>query len=402
MPVQFDATYPSLAVFFDFPAPIGRQDVTEYVRDLDTFIGRMRNSDRFDGSGSMLLENWDARFSPANLSGPYVSGGVSFVRPKVGVAVVATWAGTDYPVFTGEVKTWRPDWIGNADVEGQDSLTAVTFTGRYTQISAWVGQPVDPPVGEGERSGARISRLLTAIGFPGPTSLAIGNVPMLATTLAGNGMQQILDVVDAEGGAFWIDPDGTAVFEDRSSLVINTRSNTSQVTFSEMAVYVRNVEFPETTDDLIFNDVTFQREGGEPQSASDATSQSLYGIRSLERTGLPAAEDVHMLSAAQWNVARRKDPEDRVEAVTIDPASAPALMWPHALGRRIHDRATVTVVNARSGQTVSHDVFIEGVAHSISQFRWETTFYFSSATAWTSFSADRWDVGVWDTARWFY
>jgi hypothetical protein len=401
MSVLFDSTFPTITVSFQFPSPIGTVDVTEFVEECHTFNGRQREADRFDARGSLLLNNWDGRFTPANLSGPYVSGGVSFVRPRVGVHITAVWNSGTYDVFTGDVTTWSDNWKGDATVEGFDSVTEVTFTGRYSRIAAWDGQPV-APVGEGELSGARVSRILTAVGWSGGTSIAAGSVPMAATDLSGNGMQQILEVVDAEGGAFYIEPNGSAVFESRSSLVTNSRSNTSQVTFSEASVFVRDVSLPIISDDLLYNSVTFQRAGGVAQTASDSTSQSRYGVRSYTRTGLPALEDVWMMSVAEFNVARWKDPEYRVGSVTIDPNVSPSLMWPHALGRRIHDRATVTVFNARSNVTVSHNVFIEGVEHRFSQMRWSTTFHFSSATAWTPFSVSVWDTGVWDTAKWFY
>jgi hypothetical protein len=399
--VQFDATYPSLTVSMVFPAPVGTVDITSYVLDTYTFNGRVRQADRFDGRGTLMLDNWDGRFTQANTGGPYASGGVSFVRPRVGITIEAVWNSVTYELFTGEVSSWKDDWKGNASVEGQDSITAVSFIGNYSRIAAWIGQAVTP-VGGGEQSGARISRILTAAGWSGSTSIATGNVPLAETDLSGNGIQQILDVVDTEGGAFYIEGDGGAVFEDRSSLVLNSRSNTSQVTFSDASVFMRDVQLPTIDDSLIYNAVTFQRDGGARQSASDATSQSLYGVRTYERTGLPALEDVWMQSAAEWNVARWKDPEYRIESVTIDPNVSGTLMWPHALGRRLHDRATITAYNARSAQTVTMQVFIEGVSHTISHNRWATTFFFSSAAAWAGFSASVWDTGVWDTARWFY
>lgn len=401
MPVQFDATYPTLTIWLQFPAPIGSVDVTDYLHRGGTFNGRQRGADRFDARGMLLLENWDGRFSRSNLSGPYVSAGVSFIRPRVGIYITAQWGATTYDVFTGEVKGWQEDWKGNAAIEGFDALTAVTFVGKYASIARWSGRAV-APVGEGEMSGARIARILTAQGWTGGTALATGDVPMQATDLAGNGMQQILDVVDAECGSFYIEPSGIATFEARSSLVVNSRSNTSQVTFSDASVYFRDVRFPESNDDTIVNDVAMQREGGAVQTASDPTSQTLYGVRTYNRSGLPALEDVFMQSAAEFNVARWKDPEDRIDAVTIDPAQAPSVMWPHALGRRIHDRATITAYNARQARSATYDSFIEGFAHSFSQFNWETTFYFSDALPWNGFSASVFDTGVFDTAKFFY
>lgn len=396
MSVQFDSNYPTVTVTLTFPAPIGAVDVTEYLIEGDTFNGRARETDRYDASATFVLDNWDGRFTPANLSGPYVSGGVSFVRPRVQVDVTNVWSATSYDTWTGEVTNWQDEWPD----EGLDSITTITCAGMYSRIAAWNGSAV-AAVGEGEFGGDRVDRILTAAGYAGGLTAAPGLVALAATTLEGNGISQILDVVDAESGAFWIEPDGTAQFEDRASLVLNSRSNTSQVTFSAGSVFFRNAK-PISPDDRIFNTIVMSGASGVDQVATDATSESLFGPRTYARTNLPALEDTDVLAAAEFNLARLKDPQYGIAELTIDPAQSPTLMWPHALGRRIRDRVTITGAVLRSGVTVTNDAFIEGIRHRFSQNTWETTFSFSDATAWNGFSASVWDTGVWDTAEWFY
>ncbi|MTA13487.1 MAG: hypothetical protein F2534_12875 [Actinobacteria bacterium] len=397
MPVQFDASYPSLQVDLVFPAPIGTVDVTDYVISAETFIGRQRETGRYDASASFELDNWDGRFTPGQTAGVYSSGGVSFVRPRVGVRVRATWNSITYSLWRGYGASWRDVW----DLEGRDTRSVISCVGPASILASWDGQPV-APVGDGELSGARVSRILTAASAaPFGTSIATGNVALQATDLAGNGTSQIADVVDAEGGAFWYDADGVAVFEDRASLVTNSRSNTSQVTFSAASVYFRDA-VPVSGDDMIFNDVTFGREGGVPQRVTDSASIGLYGPIALSRSRLPAINDVDMLAAAEFNLARYKDPERRIESFTIDPVNAASLMWPHALGRRIRDRVTISATPARSGITWSGGAFVEGIAHSIRQNVWSTTFSFSSASAFDPFATSVFDTGVFDTAVFYF
>jgi hypothetical protein len=397
MPVQFDATFPSVTVSISFPAPFGTVDITTYVDDCSTFLGRRRSRERFDARGTLLLNNWDGRFTPANLSGPYVSGGVSFVRPRVGVTIIAQWDAATFDVFTGTVTSWQDDWQGNAEIEGQDSLTAVTFTGTHTELAAWNGAAV-APVGEGELSGARISRILTA-AWSGGSVVYSGQVAMQATTLAGNALRQIEDVVTAEGGSWFVRQNGSFEFEDRTTLLVRPQSTTSQCTFSDASLFVRNVELPTTSDEQLINRATYTRTGGIPQTANDSGSQSLYGIADEVQSDLPALYDVDVMAAAEYTVARFAQPEYRVQSLTIDPNVAPSLMWPQALGRQIHDRVTVSVYNARSAQTVAHDAFIEGVAHRFGQNRWATTFYLSSTTATDPFAVSEFDSGNFDSAR---
>ena len=397
MPVQFDSSYPSLQVDLVFPAPIGTVDVTDFVISAETFIGRQRETDRYDAAASFELDNWDGRFTPGQTAGVYSSGGVSFVRPRVGVRVRATWNSVTYGLWRGYVASWQDVW----DREGRDTRSVISCVGPASLLARWDGTPVTP-VGAGELSGARVSRILTAASAaPFGTSIAAGNVALQATDLADNGVSQIGEVVDAEGGAFWYDGDGVAVFEDRASIVTNTRSNTSQVTFSDASVYFRDA-VPVSGDDLIYNDVTYERDGGIPQRVTDATSISTYGLSGLTRSRLPALDDVDMLAAAEFNLARYKDPERRIAAFTIDPVQAAALMWPHALGRKIRDRVTISATPQRSGITWSGDAFVEGVGHSIRQHSWSTTFQFSSASAFNGFQTSLFDTGLFDTALFYF
>lgn len=396
MSVQFDSNYPTITLEAVFPAPVGTVDITEYLISADTFLGRTRRADRYDTRGTFVLENWDGRFTPGNGSSAYASGGVNFTRPRVRINLRAVWASTTYYLHAGRAAVWHDNW----GAQGFDPTVTLTTSGLMSDLARWTGMPV-AEVGGDEFSGARIDRLLTAASWAGGTSIATGTVRMAPTALDGNGVTQVEQVVDAEGGAFWIDPDGTAVFEDRSSLVLNSRSNSSQVTFSEASVFFKDAR-PTSGEDVLFNTISFAREGGVAQEVSDTSSVSLYGPLSYSRSGLPAVSDVDMMAVAEYNLARFKDPDARIESLVVRPAASPSLIWPHALGRRIRDRATISAYVPRSATTESEDVFIEGIGHRFSQNSWGTTFSFSNASPWNDFAASVWDTGEWDDAVWFF
>lgn len=396
MSVQFDSNYPELTIEAEFPSPIGTVDITEYLISASMFHGRSRETDRYDARGSFVLDNWDGRFTPGNTSSDYASGGANFVRPRVRINVFADWDGTTYYLHAGRATVWQDNW----DAQGFDPTVTLATTGLISDLARWTGLPV-AAVGADELAGDRVSRLLTAASWSGATSLDSGSVRMAATDLAGNGITLIEQVVDAEGGAFWIEPDGTAIFEERSALVTNSRSNSSQVTFSQASVFFRDAR-PTSGEETLYNTVTIGAAGGTDQTVTDATSVSNYGAVSYVRTGLPASSDVDMHAVAEYNLARFKDPDARIAQLTIDPASSPALMWPHALGRRIRDRATITAYVPRSATTESENVFIEGISHEISQNSWSTSFAFSNATPWDGFASSLWDTGEWDDATWFF
>jgi hypothetical protein len=223
---------------------------------------------------------------------------------------------------------------------------------------------------------------------------------LAATDLSGDGVSQVTDVVDTEGGAFWYDAAGVATFRGRDSLVTATRSNTSQGTFSDGSVFFRDAD-PESGEDEIVNDATYEREGGLPMQVTDPGSISKFGQQSVARSNLPAINDVDMLAVAELTVARYKDPDFRLSSITIDAGKVPALMWPQALGRQIQDRISVSAT-PRSGVTWADDAFVEAIEHTIRQHSWSTRFSLAPTTAFDGFSASVFDTGVFDTARFFF
>jgi hypothetical protein len=73
-------------------------DVTTSVRSWSVKRGAGRGDDptlRYDaGVASIELNDGDRRFDPENLSGPYVSAGVTQVEPMRRVRIRSAWAGT--------------------------------------------------------------------------------------------------------------------------------------------------------------------------------------------------------------------------------------------------------------------------------------------------------------------
>ena len=94
-------------------------------------------------------------------------------------------------------------------------------------------------------------------------------------------------------------------------------------------------------------------------TASDATSQTAYGQRSLSRTGLLIAADAEALSQAQYLLSRYKDPALRAKSILIKPDANPTLLWPHILGFDIGTRITLQLAQA----VIDTDYHIEGIQH---------------------------------------
>ena len=91
-------------------------DITEWVqhrKKLGLSRGSKSNTSPYfqmkAGRVSFELKNIDGRFDPDNLDGPYVSGGVTALRPNIPVRVCGVYGAAREMLFTGKVT----DWTGN-------------------------------------------------------------------------------------------------------------------------------------------------------------------------------------------------------------------------------------------------------------------------------------------------
>lgn len=408
MTVSFGANWPTIGLFVNFDGLVGGTwtDVSQWVRRVDVDRGPSRETGRFPaGSMRVQLDNRDGRFSPANLAGPYVAGGASQVQADVRVRLEATWAGTTHNVFCGYTEDWQDEF----PAAGYDAVTTLTALDPLTLLGSWTGTPVTP-VGAGERSGARVARILDALGFPALTrSIMVGDETLQATDLGGNGVSLLNLTTDSELGAYWYDPlrsintnMGGLVWESRSALSTNARSTTSQATFSPASLAFRD---PSTSSgrDRVVRAVAYSRVGGLTQEAVLFSLGGNPGTPRLARADLVNETDAGVYATAELTLMRGTPGDYRVTGVTIDPITVPATMWPAALGLRIRDRATVSMPVRVSGLTIAKNVFIDGISHSIEPQRWVTSFDFASATWVDALSpASVWDTGVWNTAKWFH
>ena len=373
--------------------------MSAYVRSINTTRGRSRDTDRFNtGTMTLVLSNKDDRFTPANLSGPYVGGGVSQIRPGVVFKVEATWAGTTYPIFYGKADSWDDSYIG----VGKDGITTVVVFDALADLGGFDGLE-QTAVGAGELAGARISRIAVNAGFTGSTILDTGVNTMQSTTLAQNALQDIGLTADSDGGYVWADASGALVYHDQYAPLTKTRSNTSQFTFGPGASEVNyqdvNVSYDST---LIFNVISFARAGGTTYTTTNQDSVALYRKNlTYRRLDLICETDIQASTLADAFLGKYKDAEYRIDDCMVNPAANPTINWPLVLNALIRDRVTGKVT-APGGTAISKQLFIDGVSHSISDNGWRVQFLFSSATFWAQFtSVGLWDSGVWDTSVWY-
>jgi hypothetical protein len=184
------------------------------------------------GTASFVLDNTKRYFSPSNLSAssPYVTGGISQIRPLRPMRWSATYQGVTYYGYTGYSTAWEETFLPGM----VDAYVTVPCEDEMAMIAAFDGLELTP-VGAGELSGVRIHRILDNAHNTATRAIETGRVTMQATTLAQNAATEIKLVADSEGGALFVDGDGTLVYEGQYALLENARSNTVQGTFSTAA-----------------------------------------------------------------------------------------------------------------------------------------------------------------------
>jgi hypothetical protein len=383
-------------------------DISDWLRRFSTTRKFSREVQAWEaGNASLVLDNLDGRFSMDKADGPYVTNGVTGVRPWRPIRMTATVDGITYPIMRMYAKDWIESYVSAGPGKG-DAIVTVPCVDEMSRLAA-VNNPATISQGTGELFGARIHRWLDSAAHLGQRDIDEGSVTMQATTLAGNTVTGLRLTADSEGGAVWVEADGTIVGARQYALVEENRAVNSQAIFGdggagEIPYSDMSLAAP---GDTITNVASYSRAGGTVQVVDDPTSRALYGDRTDPKTDLVCETDEQAKVLAAWKIARCRAPERRVESITVD-ARRTDVPWATVLGLRVRDLVTV-IRRPPGGHTITQYCHVAGISHKVTPERWSVTFYLSSATVYRRFAASRWDVGLWGAseddpngALWFY
>lgn len=297
-------------------------------------------------------------------------------------------------------------------VIGGDSVspTAGTFDGIIDEIALYTEGTIDVTKAAAHHTaakfattataGTRIGQVLDVIGWPaGARSVDTGTYtmqpgpPQLFDTFALPYIQT-LTKSEGNGALAFIDGSGTVVFRDRSHA-----TPASSATFGdgvgELPYRLDSLEV--VLDDIdIHNDLIGQADNGVVQTATNATSQTTYGPRSLSITGLANNSDSDVAAIVTDVANRYGTPHIRVASVQIHPLDNPTGLWPQVLARDIGDRITVKRSSFPTGSSFQQDYFIEGVDHEIGADDWVTTWRLAPVELTGWFTLDDDQLGVLD------
>ena len=355
-------------------------DISDWVQQFTTRRGSNRVEGpvvRYEaGTSSTTLDNRDRRFDPTNLDGPYVAAEVSQITPMRVVRHRATWDGVTYPLWRGSADSWLLGYnsaltVGTVELSATDGFKVLESYDREA----------DAPIGSGEDSGARVTRILNSVDWETLDRMVnVGDTLLQATTLEDTALSELQSVVETEIGEGYIDAQGRYVFRNRTAVFEDTRSNTSQATFGD-----GDGELPyddvtiEYDDEQLFNLVRITREGGSTQTQQDTISQAQYLVHVYDRSGLLMQDDAAADDYAGYILAQSRDPELRFATITINPRRDPDNLFPQVLGREIGDRITVRLRPPGGGDMIEREVWIRGIQHAATPSSWQTVWTLQSA-----------------------
>ena len=317
------------------------------------------------GSATVKILDPDGDFNPSNTLSPIYG----FVKPLRKIQITATYSSTTYNLFSGYISEYRYSYptgqeTGFVTVSAFDAFKIFNLATISTVTGATAGQD----------TGTRIDKILDEILWPASMrSISTGDTPCIADTGASRTALAAIRIAEfSELGAFFIDPQGNAVFKSRTE-TIETAGGTPTVFNQTGGIPYVNLKFA-LDDKLIINSANITRAGGTMQSHTDTASVDTYFLHSVNSSNLIMQTDAIALEVAQLYVASRSQTDLRIDSMTLDLMS-PSYSAGITAALSMDYFSPVTISNIQpNGDTITRTLQIQGVSHDITPNTFVSTF----------------------------
>ena len=331
-------------------------DLTPDVYSISIRRGRNIMKDTYDaGTATVRVLDPLGYFNPQNPASPYYG----YLVPLRKVRISATTATAEHFLFSGYVNDYKYSFPVGQETAYVDILCTDGF--RLFQMSQVQAVATTPA---GQATGTRIGKILDDVQFPvSMRQIATGD----ATCIADPGtvrttLEAIKNVEFSEGlGAFYMSPDGTAVFKSRSEVTESLAD--SPIEFNQTTgIPYRQVRYA-FDDKLIINSATFNRVGGTAQNVFSQASIDKYFPHAITQDNLVAETDAQVLGAAQNYVNTRRETTIRIDEMAIDLLDA-NVPTDTIIGLDYFDNLKITNVTEQ-GSTIVKTLQAQGFAWDI-------------------------------------
>jgi hypothetical protein len=334
------------------------------LREIHITRGRLRADQPIQTAVAIItFENYAGIYDPDyTIASTWVVSGASIIRDGLAGRVVATWSAVDYILFTGVLETAPAD-------PGFDPTTTMTFVDGMAQISK-VDIPALPNWQySNETTSARVSRILTKVGWTAATSLT-GTLGMQSTTQGLNALTMIEQCAAVQAGSFYVSRTGTA------TLLLHTDkfSRPTQLLFHDdrsanTVEYDRLTTTPGTLQ--VVNQAVIKRGKFRQKVAKTTASVTKWGLKSRTIEAFIQSE-VHAQNLAHYYAYRDSNPTTTVSSVSFS-ALALGVLFPDFLTCELQDQVTVKR-NTVDGRLLTMNLVVEGMDHTITPTDWRVTF----------------------------
>jgi hypothetical protein len=340
-------------------------DLTPNVYSISIRRGRNIMKDTFEaGTAVVRVLDPTGAFNPQSVTSPYYP----YLTPLRKLRISATTDTAEHFLFSGYVSDYRYYFPQGQETAYVDIICSDGF--RLMQM-ANVATVADTAAGQD--TGTRINKILDDVQWPtSMRSISTG----VSTCIADPGtvrtsLEAVKNAEFSEGlGAFYMSPDGTAVFKSRSE-VASTLGETP-IEFNQIGgIPYRAVKY-QFDDKLIINDVKFSRaSGGTTQNVFSQDSIDKYFPHSLTQENLVAQTDDIVLGIAQNYVNTRKETTIRIDEMTVDLLD-PSVPTDTMIGLDYFDLLTITNTT-QEGSTIVKTLQSHGFAWDIAPNKMQVT-----------------------------
>jgi hypothetical protein len=363
-------------------------DVTCDVRSLSWRFGATRSDGvltRWEaGSASVVLDNNDRQYLVGDDDSPILPMAGLVIQARI---VQGPFASTDWTVqFRGYVNVFAVAF----DPLTSDATLNLAATDGTAVLTAYENRAAGL-VGAGESASARVTRILNQAEWTDARNIGPGGIALAATDLSGDAWSQLVAVNDAELGAVFIAPDGTATFISRVDLY-------NRLLSTDAAAYRwgpgdREIRYEDVViaidDSQLRNIVDAQRTGGAAQIVRDNASVARFRPHKVAAT-VPVNADSDALAWASFVLELSEQPTPRVDAMTVMPRTDPLNLWPAVIGAQFADHWSVSVdpVASASWAGLTRDVLVRGWSTTVDREDWTTVYVLSDHETFTPFILD--------------
>jgi hypothetical protein len=331
-------------------------DLSSVTRQITIRRGRNIMRDTYEaGTCTVRVLDPDSNFNPQNTSSPYFG----FLTPLRKIRVAATTATTQQFLFSGYVQDYKYYYPIGQETGYVDIICSDAF-----RLLAMANVKTITDSGAGQTTGTRVGKILDEVDFPATLRVIdTGSTTCQADPDTTRSSLSAIQVAEfTEQGAFFIRPDGTAEFKDRSDVVGSLA--TTPIEFNQTTgIPYANLKFA-FDDKLIINNASMIRVGGTQVTASDTDSIAKYFPHGMNVDNLIAQTDAQVQDIADIYVASRAETSIRIDAMTVDLLDT-AVPTDTMIGLDYFDNVKITNVQP-DGSTIIKTLQVQGLEWNIS------------------------------------